>query len=118
MTVIAPYTPHTRMIFRALVRMATDWYEQVAEEYDLPVAIVDEAITDYAMFCARVTQLPKLDFALTTPQDTPDTMRANFEQYLKTARMDLVRQIEQDIIRMDRPRDEDLAPGAKPEGED
>ena len=115
---VLPYTPQTRMVFRAIARKAVDWYLILAAEREIDPRLLDETITDYAMLCARVTNLNgQVDFPVTTMQDTSDQMLENFKRYLDSRSMGKIRDLEQRMLKMDAPQDEDKAPGATPVGE-
>lgn len=116
---IKPYTPHTRMIFRAIVRKIVPDMATLAEVYGMPEDNIDELLTEYGMLCARAEGLNgQLDFKLSTMESTPEEVRKSFDAYVNSQSMALLREVEQAMIKMDSPADRDLAPGAKPEGED
>jgi vacuolar-type H+-ATPase catalytic subunit A/Vma1 len=116
---ILPYTLRVQMKETTIYRKAATWYEDYAKNNGVDARIVSDAIIRYAEISARVENLEGVaDFELASPTDTSEEFKEKFEVYANSVQVALIETIIRKMQAMDKPVNEDFAPGKLFEGED
>lgn len=113
---IKPLTVTLHMQARGIHRHALAWYKDVAKERDMHEDDAWQAMTDYALFCVRVSVNGKNDdlgFALAQTTESTKDIRQKFNSFLD-APLSKMTALEAMIEAADSPADPDKAPGAQP----
>lgn len=101
---ISKRTPRTDMYRDAIHDRMASFHDKLAAELDVPIAVLDAALVNFARLSARVTFEPEeVDFELAAPGDNDQQIATKFMRYLDSLCIEVIDQAEQGLREKDRP---------------
>lgn len=112
---IKPRTGQTQIQYYAIIRRCIDWYEALAEEWQISKEEMDGALQTFAWVSVRVTPDDKKQAKLlASGVDTPETVKSKFIAYAQLP-WSVLSGWEAALDDADAPAEKDTAPEPPPD---